>query len=538
MTELDRRTLLAGLAISAASLSGEASAQTPAPGGQGGQNRPAPPQSAFSYDEVVRRARDISAAPYDGAVQPLPEQLARLDFDAWREIRFRSDRSMLGGAGGKFRLQLFHLGHLFLKPVTINTVRDGLATPIPYTASLFDYGRAKFDKPLPVNMGFAGFRVHYPLNDPRGSDELLSFIGSSYFRWLGRAQKYGLSARGLALGTGLLDNKEEFPFFREFWLETPDASKDYITIHALLDSPSVSGAYKFTFHPGPDSPVDVEATLFPRKPLELVGMAPLTSMYFLGENDRHMNDRNKYDEFRAELHDSDGLLVHTEKGEWIWRPLRNPLVQEVHNTPANDVRGFGLMQRDRRFEHYQDIELAYEERPSYWIEPIGKWGDGRIELIELATKDETFDNIIVAFVPNKTIEPGKPFNFAYRMRSMADGGELHRLGRTIHTFSAPAFALGSAEAQRANTRRFMIDFAEGDMAYYLNQPGAVEIVASATDGRVLRTFLVPNPAIKGFRVMLDVELDPKKITYVTCHLRNGPRVLTETWNWSWKIYDF
>ncbi|MFM2443862.1 MAG: putative glucans biosynthesis protein, partial [Pseudomonadota bacterium] len=159
MTELDRRTLLAGLAISAASLSGEASAQTPAPGGQGGQNRPAPPQSAFSYDEVVRRARDISAAPYDGAVQPLPEQLARLDFDAWREIRFRSDRSMLGGAGGKFRLQLFHLGHLFLKPVTINTVRDGLATPIPYTASLFDYGRAKFDKPLPVNMGFAGFRV-------------------------------------------------------------------------------------------------------------------------------------------------------------------------------------------------------------------------------------------------------------------------------------------------------------------------------------------------------------------------------------------
>jgi glucans biosynthesis protein len=209
----------------------------------------------------------------------------------------------------------------------------------------------------------------------------------------------------------------------------------------------------------------------------------------------------------------------------------------VHNFNVTDVRGFGLMQRDRRFEHYQDIELAYEERPSYWIEPIGKWGEGRIELIELATKDETFDNIIVAFVPNKTIEPGKPFTFAYRMRSLADGGDLHRLGRTVNTFTAPAFALGSAEAQRANTRRFLVDFADGDMAYYLNQPNAVEIVASATDGKVLRTFLVPNPAIKGFRAMIDVELDPQKHTYVTCHLKSGPRVLTETWSWSWKIYN-
>jgi glucans biosynthesis protein len=540
MTELDRRTLLAGLALSAAGVTGEALAQQ----GQGGPGaapqaaqRPAPPQAPFGYDDVVRRARDVSAAPHDGQIPPLPEQLARLDFDAWREIRFRPERSLLANAGGRFRLQLFHLGHLFLKPVTINTVKDGVATPIPYTASLFDYGRTRFDKPLPVNMGFAGFRVHFPLNDPRGSDELLSFIGSSYFRWLGRAQKYGLSARGLALGTGLLDNKEEFPFFREFWIDTPDANTDSITIYALLDSPSVSGAYKFVFHPGPDSPVDVEATLFPRKPLQFVGMAPLTSMYFLGENDRHMNAPNKYDEFRAELHDSDGLLVHTEKGEWIWRPLRNPLIQEVHNIPVNDVRGFGLMQRDRRFEHYQDIELAYEERPSYWIEPLGKWGEGRIELIELATKDETFDNVIVAFVPNKTIEPGKPFTFAYRMRSMTDGAELHRLGRAVNTFTAPAFALGSAEAQRANTRRFMVDFAEGDMAYHLNQPQAVEIVASATDGKVLRTFLVPNPAIKGFRAMIDVELDPQKHTYVTCSLKSGPRVLTETWTWSWKIYN-
>lgn len=537
MTNIDRRSLLAVLAASAAAPAAMARNQpTTAPAAPA----PAPrvvPQPAFGFEDVVRRAREIGAAPYDGAVPPLPEQLARLDWDAWRQIRFRPERAMLGSAGGRFRLHLFHLGHLFLKPVTINTLREGIATPVPYTPSLFDYGFVRFEKPLPVNLGFAGFRVHFPLNDPRGSDELLSFVGSSYFRWLGRNQKYGLSARGLALNTGLLDNKEEFPFFREFWIDTPPAGADSITIYALLDSPSVSGAYKSVFHPGDESPVDVEATIFPRQPLPLLGMAPLTSMFFLGENDRHMNAPNKYDEFRPELHDSDGLLIQTEKDEWIWRPLRNPLIQEVHNYPVNNVKGFGLMQRDRKFDNYQDIELNYEERPSYWIEPVGNWGEGRIELIELATKDETFDNTIVAFIPNRVIEPGKPFSFAYRMRSLTDGANLHNLGRTANTFTAPAHALGSAEAQRPDARRFMIDFVGGEMAYFLKEPNLVQIDAQVTGGKFMRSFLVPNPAIKGFRVMVDAELHPTDHTRVTVLLRSQGRPITETWNWSWKIYN-
>ncbi|MBN9084511.1 MAG: glucan biosynthesis protein G [Rhizobiales bacterium 62-17] len=539
MTEVTRRTIVAGMAVAAAAIPATASAQsTQKPPAPQPQANPPAGQPAFGFEDVIKRAREVSAAPYDDTVTPLPEQLTKLDFDAWREIRFRSDRSLLGSTGGRFRLQLFHLGHLFLRPVTINTVRDGVATPIPYTANLFDYGRAKFDKPLPVNLGFAGFRIHFPLNDPRGSDELLSFIGASYFRWLGRGQKYGLSSRGLSIGTGLLDNKEEFPVFREFWIDTPDANTDRLTIYALLDSPSVAGAYKFIFTPGPETPVDVEANLFPRKPIDRVGLAPLTSMFFLGENDRHLNDRNKYDEFRAELHDSDGLQIRTDKDEWIWRPIHNPLVQEVHNFPVTNVKGFGLMQRDRNFAHYQDIELNYEERPSYWIEPKGNWGEGRIELIELATKDETFDNIITAFIPNAPIEAGKQFNFAYRMRSMHDGLELNPLGKVLNTFTAPAYALGSAEAVGHNTRRFMVDFNQGDLAYYLNQPNAVEIVADAVNGKVFRKFLVPNPAIKGFRVMLDLEVSADDTTTMTCYLQAGRRRLTETWAYSWKIYNF
>jgi len=209
----------------------------------------------------------------------------------------------------------------------------------------------------------------------------------------------------------------------------------------------------------------------------------------------------------------------------------------VHNYPVNNVKGFGLMQRDRKFENYQDIELNYEERPSYWIEPVGNWGEGRIELIELATKDETFDNTIVAFIPNRVIEPGKPFSFAYRMRSLTDGGNLHKLGRTVNTFTAPAHALGSNEAQRPDARRFMIDFAEGEMAYFLKEPNLVQIDATVTGGKFMRSFLVPNPAIKGFRVMVDAELHPTDFTRVTVLLRSEGRPITETWNWSWKIYN-
>ena len=539
MTGLSRRSLLGALFAASASLTLRLPAFAQGGPVRPGADKPAPEKPpAFGFEDVLKRARELSLKEHNAAAAPLPEELARLDFDKWREIRFRADKAPLGEKGGKFRLQLFHPGHLFQRPVTINLVQDGRAEPIANVSKLFDYGSVKFSKPLPADLGVAGFRIHYPLNDLRRSDEFVSFLGASYFRWLGRDQKYGLSARGRSIGTGLLDNKEEFPFFREFWIETPVGEANSITVSALLDSPSLSGAYKFVFEPGPESPVEVEVTLFPRKSVSRIGLAPLTSMYFLGENDRHLNDRNKYDEFRPELHDSDGLLMHTNEGEWIWRPLHNPLVQEVHNFPMTNVRGYGLIQRDRQFAHYQDIELNYEERPSYWIEPEDDWGEGRIELIELATKDETFDNIIVAFVPNEPADAKKPFSFNYRMRSLTDGLRLHSLGYTLNTFTAPAYALGAGEAVGKNTRRFMIDFTGGDLAFHLGKPSAVEIVSSAGNGKIFRQFLVPNPAAGGFRVMLDVEVHPTEVTTMTCKLRTGQRLLTETWAYSWKVYNF
>lgn len=526
MTVTDRRQILAGLAA-ALSLSAAPSAlfaqqpeAQPAP-------VPTPPQPRFGFEDVVRRAREIAAAPYEPGLT-LPEPLARLDFDSWRDIRFRPDRALLAQTGSGFRMQMFHPGFLFTRPVAVNVIRDGVPTPVPYSANLFDYGRVKFEKPLPVNLGFAGFRLHYPLNDPRIFDELISFIGASYFRVLGRGQRYGLSARGLTIGAGL-PSGEEFPVFREFWVEAPAANAERVTLYALLDSASVSGAYRFHIYPDVDSVLDIAVTLFPRRPIEKLGLAPLTSMFFTGENDRRFHD-----DFRSELHDSDGLMIHARTGEWIWRPLRNPRQPAVSSFVEPNVRGFGLMQRDRTFEHYQDLDLAYELRPSYWIEPQGDWGEGMVELIELPTGDETNDNIVALWAPKAPIEPGREFSFGYKLTAMLDSEELHPGGRVINTYQARPKALGSGEPVTDGARRFIVDFAGGDLDYHLKQPEKVEIVPSIAFGRINRAFIVPNPKTEGFRAFIDIIVEPGQVAEMRAFLKSGDKTLTETWSYPWR----
>ena len=526
MTFTDRRRVLAGLsaALSLSTAPSVLLAQQPAPRPEASAE---PPQPRFGFEEVVRRAREIAAVPYDPGPN-LPEPLARLDFDSWRDIRFRPERALLAQNGSPFRMQMFHPGFLFTRPVVVNVVRDGVPTPVPYSANLFDQGRVKFDKPLPVNLGFAGFRLHYPLNDPRIFDELISFIGASYFRVLGREQRYGLSARGLAIGAGV-PGGEEFPMFREFWVEAPQANAERVTVYALLDSASVTGAYRFHIYPDVDAVVDVGATLFPRKPIERLGLAPLTSMFFTGENDRRIHD-----DFRTELHDSDGLMIHSGTGEWIWRPLRNPRQQAVSSFVERNIRGFGLMQRDRVFEHYQDLDLTYELRPSYWIEPQGDWGEGSVELIEIPTTDETNDNIVALWAPRTPLEPGREFSFGYKLTAMMDSNDLHPGGRIINTYQAKPKALGSGEPVNAGARRFIVDFAGGDLDYHLRQPEKVEIVPSIAYGRIDRAFIVPNPKTQGFRAFIDIVVEPGQLAEMRAFLRSGEKTLTETWSYPWR----
>ena len=507
MFEIDRRKLVASLALTGAStLTGRANAQQPlqaTPNGAPG----------FSHDEVLRRARELASVP-PGAAPALPEPLAKLDADAWRDIRFRPERALLSNNNSAFRLQTYHLGASYRRPVTVNVIRDGIATPVPYSANLFDYGGTKFERPLPVNLGFAGFRLLYPLNDPRSMDEVISFLGNSAFNFLGRGQRPGVSTRGLAVNAGGGD--EAFPFFREFWIETPEPGADRITIHALLDGDEATGAYRFELRPKKDSTLDVALTLFPRKAGAKIGFAPLASMFFVGENDR----RARPDD-RAEIHNSDGLLVHTGAGEWLWRPLRAPAAMAVSAFMGKNVRGFGLMQRDRNFDHYQDLDLAYEQRPSYWVEPVGDWGEGHVELVELPTGEEPADNIVASWVPAVPLEQGKPFSLSYRITSTLDQARLSPDGRVVGAYQNEAKPQGST--------RFVIDFAGGDLAFFMNEPSAVEIAATAANGRILKSFVTPNPHTRGFRAGFDVQLDPGQSTDLRVFLRNGSRALTEIW---------
>ena len=519
MPRIDRRTIVAGIAAGLVeALASPVRAQSAA-----GE----PPVNHFGFEDVLKRARELAAAPFEANPPPLPEALAKLDFDAWRDIRFRRDKALLGNDGGPFRLEMFHLGHLYPRPVTIDIIHEGIATPIPYSSALFDYGSNKIDKPLPLNLGFAGFRLLYPLNRPDVLDEVCAFLGASYFRFLGRRQRYGISARSLGVGAGT--DGEEFPFFREFWIETPGPGAERVTIFGLLDGASVTGAYRFDLYPGGESVMEVSATVFPRRSGAKIGIAPLTSMFFTSQNDRRFPD-----DFRPELHDSDGLLLHTGSGEWIWRPLRNPVGLEVSAFLDKGMQGFGLLQRDRVFEDYQDLDLAYELRPSYWIEPRGNWGEGQVELDELPTQDETNDNIVASWVANGKTEAGKAITFAYTITASLNLAKLSPGGRVLKTYQTQARALGSTEVAPPGSRRFIIDFAGGDLPYYTSDPSLVSVVPTATNGTITRSFLVPNPHINGFRAGIDIALPPGQSTDLRAFLKAGNRALTETWTFPWK----
>ena len=517
---LSRRHLLAGAASVVA-------LQAAHPALAQGAPPPSAPQS-FPYEEVIRRARELASVPFGGSVPPLPEALATLSFDAYRDIRFRPEKALLAQSGGPFRMQMFHLGFLFQRPVTVNVVREGIPTPVLYQPNLFDLGKNRFDRPLPINLGFAGFRLHYPLNRPNVLDEVIAFLGASYFRFLGREQHYGLSARALALRVEGSQQPEEFPFFREFWVDATSGEPDRATVYGLLDSSAVTGAYRFDIYPGPETVVEVTVNLFPRRTVTGIGMAPLTSMFFVGENDRRFSD-----DFRPELHDSDGLLLHTGAGEWIWRPLRNPAVKSVSSFLDNAPRGFGLMQRDRTFENYQDLEALYHMRPGYWVEPIGSWGEGKVELVEIPTKDETEDNIVAYWEPKVPWEPGQEIVHTYRIRSVTSTTGMHPGGKAVNTYMARPQASGSSEPGDPTARRFIIDFAGGDLAYFLSTPDAVQVVPSTSTGRITHTFVVPNPQTEGFRCAFDVKLEPGQRTDLRCFLRAGGRALTETWTYPW-----
>ena len=489
----------------------------------------------FGFEDVTTAAQQLAATPYEPP-PAIPEWLRDLDYDQWRDIRFKPSQSLWRAEKLPFEIQLFHAGLYYDRGVTVNIIENGQVMPLPFSTDYFDYGKNEFQEPIPAELGFAGLRIHAPIKTPDYYDEVAVFLGASYFRAVGAANVYGLSARGLAVDTAM-PGGEEFPWFREFWLVKPAADAKQMTLYALLDSPSVSGAYAFTITPGESTVMAVDSIIFPRKPIRKLGIAPLTSMFFYGENksQRPVND------FRPEIHDSDGLLVVMENGEQLWRPLSNPRHLAINAFTAHNPRGFGLLQRDRDFDHYLDLEARYDLRPSAWITPENNWGDGSIELIQIPSPNELNDNIVAFWVPSASIEAKQPQAFAYTLTWFENEPERLPMGRVIATRIDNHHA---AKGESDHLQRFIIEF-DGAALQQLAADAPVEAVVNVGEGAILlESQAIKNPVTGSWRLVFQIsgakpgplkrilEASDAAPIELRAFLHQGEDALTETWSYT------
>jgi periplasmic glucans biosynthesis protein len=476
-------------------------------------------QQPAPFDPGLPRkmAQELAQKSFQPPDNKLPDPLAHLNYDQYRDIRFDPQRALWRDQGLLFTLQLFHRGFLYTNRVDLYEVVDGAAQPIHYNADLFNFGANQ--RPPDEDIGFAGFRIHTPINRPDYYDEVAAFLGASYFRAVGKGQGYGLSARGLAINTAD-PSGEEFPVFKTFWIERPRPGVNSIVVNALLDSKSTAGALRCTIRPGDTTIFDVETTFYPRADIADPGIAPLTSMFEFDANNRY-----EVDDYRPAVHDSDGLSIWTGQGEQIWRPLNNPHDLQLSTFSDTNPRGFGLMQRKRNFSAYDDLEAHYELRPSLWVEPIGDWGEGAVRLIEIPTGEEIHDNVVAFWRPAQPLKAKGEYNFTYRLHWTAAAPPGAGTAQFVDTRS------GSAGAKNKN-RLFVLE-AAGDKLKQLPADAKPQLETNADHGQIVNPVLAPNPEAGGWRASFELAPGSEKVVELRARIKQGDMPLTETWTYRW-----
>lgn len=477
---------------------------------------------------VESRARDLVARPWSAPDESLPTELADLDYSAYQAIRYRPEAALWKGTSS-FEAQLLPRGSLFRTPVRIHVVDGDEVTELAFDPSFF-----RFDAPLDgvsdearSALGYSGFRVHFPINDPGVADEIVVFQGASYFRLLGPGQVHGLSARGLAIDIGEYAG-EEFPYFTDFWLVRPAEGDSSLVFQALLDSPSVTGAYRFELVPGSATELSVDARLFAREDIPRLGVAPFSSMYLYGPSDGAL-----YDDYRTQVHDSDGLMMLTRVGEWIWRPLANRRELRVTRLQDGEPQGFGLAQRARDFEEYLDLETQYHRRPSAWVATEGgDWGVGGVELLEAPTDSEFADNIAASWVPEAPFLAGETRHYRYRIVTFDRRLEHQTLAQVERTRVGRDALPGQTDARPESHRRIVIDFVDGPLNR-LDPDVSIRAVAATSAGEISDLHTLPLPGDHGRRVsfrLIPLDGEPADMRL---HLEIDGERVSETWSYVW-----
>lgn len=470
----------------------------------------------FSPDTVRKVAERLSKSEFQRPKLDLPEPFNALSYDQYRDIRFKSEQSVWHGEKLDFELQFFPVGFLYDLPVEIAIVEGDKARSLKADSKMFAIGPLISKASDAAPFAFSGFRIHGPLNRADYFDEYAVFQGASYFRGVGRGEVYGMSARGLAINTARASG-EEFPFFRAFWIERPKPGAHAIIVHALLDSPSTTGAYRFSVSPGAATTMDIDAVLYPRKTMPVVGIGCLTSMFLYGPASHRVSR-----DFRPAVYDSEGLAILNGSGERIWRPLTNPRKLQTSAFIDKDPQGFGLTQRGREFHRFEDLEAHYEKRPSVWVEPKGAWGPGAVELIEIPAEEEIHDNVVVYWRPEKPMEPNQSYPFAYRLYWTDAVPATWTGARARRTYAGPAHKQG--------TQQFVIDFDGAAVKDLRELPVAVVTLSAGTFANLV---VQPNPEIDGLRVSFELTPGSAELIELRLVLKNGEAPISESWLYRW-----
>lgn len=471
----------------------------------------------FSFADLIDRARTAASHPYRTPDRPAPELIDAIDYDAYRRLDFDLTRSLWQDGPRRDPVALFHLHRWVPLPVTINLVENGEARRVFYDPTVFDYSGDLEPGDLPADLGYAGFRLLYRDEPDR---DWLAFMGASYFRAAGPLDQYGLSARGIAVNTVMPGRTEEFPRFTEFWLEQDETNAS--TIYAVLDGASVTGAYRFVVERASTVMMTVAARIFTRRTVDRLGIAPLTSMFWFSETNRHGAT-----DWRPEVHDSDGLAIWTGSGERIWRPLYNPAGVRTSSFVDVDPQGFGLFQRDRDFASYQDDSVFYERRPSAWIEPLHPWGQGAVQLAELPTDDEIHDNIVAYWTTDRPVSAGEALSFDYRLHWLVEPVFGHSpVGRVAATRIGRAGVPGQDRPALGN--KVVVDFVGGQLDRFQSTDD-VEPVIDASSARIADAYALRVVDTNVWRLVFDVFSESTAPVELRCYLRHGDEPLTETW---------
>jgi glucans biosynthesis protein len=516
----DRRAVLKGAA--ALALCGHGAADAGA-----AENLKLGPAKPFSYDLLKANAKRLASLPYVPPTRPAPEIVGKIDYEAWGKIAFDMDKALFADTPQRFPVSFFHLGMFFQKSVEMNLVERNMAREIIYDQSYFSMPENSVARGLPQGAGFAGMRIQEPKDgelDWRKND-WVAFLGAAYFRAIGALRQYGLSARAVALDVAVAGKPEEFPDFTKFYIDG-SPSGESIIVYALVDSPSLTGACRFILFRGQGVTMDIDQSFFLRADIDRFGLAPLTSMYWFSETKKQTAI-----DWRPEVHDSDGLAIWSGTGERLWRPLNNTPNIIASSFVDENPRGFGLLQRDRLFDHYQD-GVYYEKRPSLWVEPLGHWGKGSVQLIEIPTDDEIHDNIVAMWVPAAAATKGSEFTLSYRLHWLADEPFPTDLARCVATRLGNGGQPGQPRPK--GVRKFMVEFSGPPLANlaFGEKPEAV-LWASRGSFSYVFTEAVPDDVPGHWRAQFDLTVSGREPVEMRLFLRSGEKTLSETWTYQY-----